>query len=110
MSGISLVRLDSLGNVVNELMVASGVDNVAHVFEQGVIRTVRRMMPEETELLMGLPVGYTRIPYNGMSADDCRDPARFKACGNGFSVNVMRWIGDGIDRAAVKYNLFRRRS
>lgn len=55
--------------------------------------TVRRLLPVETERLMGFPDGWTRIPWKGKPAGDCPDAPRYKACGNSMCVNVMRWIG-----------------
>lgn len=59
--------------------------------------TVRRLLPVETERLMGFPDGWTQIPWKGKKAEDCPDAPRYKACGNSMCVNVMRWIGLRID-------------
>jgi hypothetical protein len=59
--------------------------------------TVRRLLPVETERLMGFPDGWTQIPWKGRKAEDCPDAPRYKACGNSMCVNVMRWIGLRID-------------
>ena len=55
--------------------------------------TVRRLLPVETERLMGFPDNWTRIPWKGKPAGECPDAPRYKACGNSMAVNVMRWIG-----------------
>lgn len=55
--------------------------------------TVRRLMPIETERLMGLPDNHTRIAFNGASEEDCPDSPRYKACGNGFCTNCVEWVG-----------------
>lgn len=47
---------------------------------------VRKLMPEEYEILQGFPTGYTNIP--GAS-----DTVRYKALGNSWCVPVVRWIG-----------------
>lgn len=60
--------------------------------------TVRRLLPIETERLMGFPDNWTRIPWKGKSADACPDSPRYKACGNSMCVNVMRWIGEQIQK------------
>ena len=44
---------------------------------------------------MGVPDGYTNIPYRGRMAADGN---RYKALGNGFAVPVMRWIGERIQQ------------
>jgi DNA (cytosine-5)-methyltransferase 1 len=59
--------------------------------------TVRRLLPVETERLMGFPDNWTRIPWKGKPAGECPDAPRYKACGNSMAVNVMRWIGIRID-------------
>lgn len=61
------------------------------------VATVRRLLPIETERLMGFPDNHTRIPWRGKSAEDCPDSPRYKACGNSMCVNVMRWIGMRIE-------------
>ena len=63
----------------------------------GVKATVRRLLPVETERLMGFPDGWTQIPWKGKPPEDCPDAPRYKACGNSMCVNVMNWIGLRID-------------
>ena len=58
---------------------------------------IRRIMPIECERLMGFPDNWTRIPWRGKAEELCPDSLRYKACGNSMCVNVMRWIGIGID-------------
>jgi hypothetical protein len=60
--------------------------------------TVRRLLPIETERLMGFPDNHTRIPWKGLKEEDCPDSPRYKACGNSFCVNVVQWIGEQIDK------------
>lgn len=57
------------------------------------VSSVRRLVPVETERLMGFQPEWTRIPWRGKPAEDCPDGPRYKACGNSMGVNVMRWIG-----------------
>jgi len=57
---------------------------------------VRRLTPEECEALQGFPRNYTRIPWRGRAAEECPDGPRYKALGNSFAVNVVRWIGERI--------------
>jgi len=59
---------------------------------------VRRLTPLECERLQGFPDGYTLIQYRGKSA---ADGPRYKALGNSMAVNVMRWIGNRIDRCEL---------
>ena len=52
---------------------------------------VRRLTPLECERLQGFPDKYTAIP--GAS-----DSKRYAALGNSMTVNVMKWIGERIDK------------
>ena len=54
---------------------------------------VRRLTPAEAEALQGFPRGYTDVEFNGKPAPDT---ARYRALGNSFSVNVVRWIAERI--------------
>lgn len=63
---------------------------------------VRRLLPIETERLMGFPDDWTRIPWRGKQAEECPDSHRYKACGNSMCVNVMRWIGMRIENVERK--------
>jgi site-specific DNA-cytosine methylase len=58
--------------------------------------TVRRLLPIETERLMGFPDNHTRIKWNGKPEEECVDGPRYKACGNSFCVNAVEWIGERI--------------
>lgn len=60
--------------------------------------TVRRLLPVETERLMGFPDNWTRIPWRGKPAEKCPDAPRYKACGNSMCVNCMEWIGERIEK------------
>lgn len=60
--------------------------------------TVRRLLPVETERLMGFPDNWTRIPWRGKPAEQCPDGPRYKACGNSFCVNCVEWIGERIEK------------
>jgi len=57
---------------------------------------VRRLTPEECELLQGFPKGYTKIPYRNKSRENCPDGPRYKALGNSMAVPVMRWLGERV--------------
>lgn len=58
---------------------------------------VRRLTPNECELLQGFPDDWTKIGYKGKSADECPDGPRYKAIGNSMAVPVMKWIGERIE-------------
>ena len=64
---------------------------------------VRRLTPRELERLQGMPDDHTKIPYRGKPVDECPDTPRYKAIGNSMCVNVMRWIGERIQK--VDYEL-----
>ena len=66
--------------------------------------TVRRLMPVETERLMGFPDNHTQIEWNGKPKEQCPDGPRYKACGNSFPVNTVRWIGKRIQQVEDYYN------
>ena len=75
----------------------------AVALEDGTAWVVRRLTPTECERLQGFPDGYTDI---GEWVDDrghkrkSSDTNRYKALGNSFTVNVVRWIGERIENAA----------
>lgn len=56
---------------------------------------LRRITPSEAERLMGFDGQHTAIP--GAS-----NGARFKAIGNSWPVNVVRWLGERIQRELNK--------
>lgn len=64
--------------------------------------TVRRLLPVETERLMGFPDNWTRIPWRGKPAEQCPDGPRYKACGNSMCVNCMEWIGERIEKVDLE--------
>lgn len=57
---------------------------------------VRRLTPTECERLQGFPDGWTDVPYKGKPA---KDSPRYKALGNAFPVNVVRWICERLEAA-----------
>jgi C-5 cytosine-specific DNA methylase len=57
---------------------------------RGSALTVRRLTPTECERLMGVPDGYTQVPFRGRAASD---GPRYKALGNSIAVPVLAWIG-----------------
>ena len=59
---------------------------------------VRRLTPNECLRLQGFPDNYSRIPWKGKPAEQCPDGPQYKACGNSMAVNVMRFIGEQINK------------
>lgn len=59
---------------------------------------LRRLTPDETEMLQGFHRGWTRIPWKGKPAEKCPDLHRYRCTGNAFCVPVIRWIGERIQR------------
>lgn len=62
---------------------------------------VRRLLPIETERLMGFPDGWTDIRPNGKPTTDA---PRYKACGNSWAVNCARWVMMRIQQSEDKHN------
>ena len=85
------------GNGTGAQVELAYTQNATGVMGVSVNTTVRRLLPIETERLMGFPDNHTRIPWRGKPAEDCPDSPRYKACGNSMCVNVMRWIGMRIE-------------
>lgn len=56
---------------------------------------VRRLTPVECERLQGFPDEYTNIKFNGKPVGDGH---RYKALGNSWCVNNVRWIGERIQQ------------
>lgn len=65
---------------------------------------VRRLLPVETERLMGFPDNHTKIKWNGKSEEECVDGLRYNVCGNSFCVNPIQWIGKRIQMVEDKIN------
>lgn len=105
--GMAIVEEKTLGFIKND---AGGTDTkgvnvfptiradvMPAVATSGAASVVRKLMPVECERLMGMPDGYTRIPWRGKPAEECPDGPRYKALGNSMCVNVMMWVGERID-------------
>lgn len=60
---------------------------------------VRRLTPLEAERLQGFPDGWTYLPKYAGDPDKL-DSARYHACGNAVTVNVIEWIGQRLLAAA----------
>jgi DNA (cytosine-5)-methyltransferase 1 len=54
---------------------------------------VRRLTPLEAERLQGFPDGWTDLP-EAIRDVEKRDSARYHACGNAVTVDVVQWIGE----------------
>lgn len=86
-----------LGNEVgNCLRASSGGGDKPHVLTA---MQVRRLTPTECERLQGFPDGWTQIPWRNKPAIECPDGPRYKALGNSWPVNVVRWLGMRITRS-----------
>jgi DNA (cytosine-5)-methyltransferase 1 len=55
---------------------------------------VRRLTPLEAERLQGFPEGWTYLPDEYPGDIDKLDSARYHACGNAVTVNVIEWLGE----------------
>lgn len=85
------------GNGTGAQVELAYTQNATGVMGVSIKSTVRRLLPIETERLMGFPDNHTRIPWRGKPEEQCPDSPRYKACGNSMCVNVMRWIGMRIE-------------
>lgn len=56
---------------------------------------VRRLMPVECEKLQGLRPNHTLVPH-GKKGEPMADGPRYKIIGNGWALNVVRWIAGRI--------------
>jgi DNA (cytosine-5)-methyltransferase 1 len=81
---------------------SGGFSNSADHAAGGFMATqlVRRLTPEECELLMAFPRGWTDIRPNGKPTPDS---PRYKACGNSWAVNCARWVMMRIQQSEDKY-------
>ena len=61
---------------------------------------VRRLTPIEVERLMGFEDHYTDIMFKGKPVSDS---ARYMALGNSMAVNVMRWLGERIQKELERH-------
>lgn len=65
---------------------------------------VRRLTPLEAERLQGFPDGWTNV--TGLIKDiDKLDSARYHACGNAVTVNVIKWLGERVSAAFNAYDI-----
>ena len=120
---IDHINNDKHDNRIENLQLMTAVDNSKKAHEEGLVPHhkkfteeqdfeafslyVNGMKVKDILLRMGMSkgrfyellnrVGWTQIPWRGKPADECPDAPRYKACGNSFGVNCMRWIGLGIE-------------
>lgn len=75
--------------------IASPLGNQHNGLDNGVLQSwrARRLTPTECARLQGFPDDYLDIIYRGKPA---ADGPKYKALGNSFAVNVVRWIGQRI--------------
>ena len=92
---VDMRQMDSFQTSVSPTLTSSDYKDGKAIL--GNKATVRRLMPIETERLMGLPDNHTKITFNGTNEENCSDSPRYKACGNGFCTNCIEWIGRRID-------------
>lgn len=59
--------------------------------------SVRRLTPEDCEILQGFPLNHTKISWSGKPESDCPEGRRLKALGNSMATAVMGWIGRRIE-------------
>lgn len=83
------------GSVSGALSANPGMKQTTYVAQDYI---VRRLTPRECERLQGFPDDHTKVPYRGKPAEECPDTPRYKAIGNSMCVNVMRWIGERIQK------------
>jgi DNA (cytosine-5)-methyltransferase 1 len=85
---------DLSGDTMPALRASQGGGDKPHVLLPS---AVRRLTPEECELLQGMPTGYTRIPWRNKPSEVCPDGPRYKSIGNSMAVPCVRWIFDRLD-------------
>ena len=71
------------------------VNTKEYVYEHESPYIVRRLTPVECERLQGFPDHYTAVPFNGKPSTDT---VRYKALGNSWPINVVRWLGERIQK------------
>ena len=96
--GVAVDVVDKQGQFMSDVVPCLTATSFKEAPSVNAFGYVRRLLPVECERLMGFPDNHTRIPWNGRSELECPDGPRYKACGNSFCVNVVRWIGEQIER------------
>lgn len=96
MQSLGQYGTDNVASTCKSRDYKDATDLITHIDPSYKQTLVRRLTPKECERLQGFPDDYTRIPWNGKSADKCPDGPRYKALGNSMATNCMEWIGKRI--------------
>ena len=96
--GVAVDVVDKQGQFMSDVVPCLTATSFKEAPSVNAFGYVRRLLPVECERLMGFSDDWTKIPWNCRSEEDCPDGPRYKACGNSMCVNVMRWIGEQIER------------
>jgi len=94
--------------VSGSLRVGGDIESAAAIL-QPIHMAVRRLMPDECEVLQGFPPGWTRVPVGITKTGAVKwaaDGPRYKQCGNSMATNCMSWIGRRIDAAVRQIDDF----
>ena len=83
------------GEVACTMAASQGGSDKPHVLVKS---AVRRLTPVECARLQGFPDNHTLIAWGKKPAEECPDGPQYKAYGNSMATNVMRKIGEWIDR------------
>jgi DNA (cytosine-5)-methyltransferase 1 len=98
LASATAVRMVAFGEYVEDgtasAMKARDYKDATDLVAQSTV--VRRLTPRECERLQGFPDDYTAIP-------NAPDGSRYKALGNSWAVPVVKWIGERIARALVRF-------
>lgn len=81
------------------LEAGGGGNNKPAILNKGI---VRRLTPRECERLQGFPDDYTRIPWKNKSEEDCPIGHRYKAIGNSWATNCVKWLFNRIENERKK--------
>ena len=65
-------------------------------------KRVRGLTPVEYERILGMPDNHTKVPYKGLSADECPDGPRMKALGNSIDVRILKFIGEQLEHEIAR--------
>ncbi|WP_020474502.1 DNA cytosine methyltransferase [Zavarzinella formosa] len=80
------------GQLVGALAAEAGMKQQSYIQQ---VMSVRRITVTEAERLMGVPDGYTDVPYRGKPA---ADGPRYRGLGNSMAINCMAWLGYRINK------------
>ncbi len=83
------------GEVACTMAASQGGTDKPHVLVKS---AVRRLTPVECARLQGFPDNHTLIVWGKKPPEECPDGPQYNAYGNSMATNVMRKIGEWIDR------------